>query len=158
MACLTTVEQEVGLVPFEVECTEFGLPPCRFDLPLSYIPECVLGCGSFGVVIGVNKKRQRLAVKKVHEAFADVLDGARLFREIKIMSHLDHPNLLALDNLFTSGREGQDVYIVSPRMHTNLRRTIELDLNQLTLQHIKFIVFQILQGLQYLHKCGLVHR
>jgi mitogen-activated protein kinase 1/3 len=148
---MTTNQQgDEGILTAELSCGNFALP-------VAYRPEYVLGHGGFGVVIGVSIEgsKKKYAVKKVGDAFSNVVDAKRLFRETRIMQHMRHPNLLPLSNLYMAN---EDVYVVSPGMDTNLKRVVEHDLRKLSLRHIKFILFQILAGLDFLHASDVVHR
>jgi serine/threonine protein kinase len=117
----------------------------------------IVGFGGFGVVLGVTdmSNGKQHAIKKVADAFCNTVDAKRLYREIKIMQHLAHPNLLSCQQIYV---EKDTVYVSSVKMDTNLKRVIDFDLRKLSLRHVKFCVFQILCGLKYLHSCGIVHR
>jgi mitogen-activated protein kinase 1/3 len=114
--------------------------------------------GAFGLVLGVRDSKGRmLAIKKVADAFDDVVNGKRLLREVMVMQHVHHRNVLSLRNLYM-GEDNNSVYIVSNLLHSNLKRLIQFDLKKLSQQHIKYILYQVLLGLQYIHACGLLHR
>jgi hypothetical protein len=128
-----------------------------FYIPERYKVKGLIGYGGFGVVLGVTdgEANKELAVKKIGDAFRDEVDSTRMLREVKVMRLVKHPNLLSMSHLYM---HGEDVYITSSRMETNLKRVIDRDLRQLSTQHVKYIAFQILAGLKYLHACGLLHR
>jgi hypothetical protein len=129
----------------------------EFLVPEECSADVILGYGGFGIVLGVtdNSTKEHLAIKKVSNAFHNHIDAKRLYREIKIMQHVDHPNLLSMRQCYI---DGNTVYVSSRKMDTNLKRVIDYDLQKLTLRHIKYCVFQVLCGLKYLHSCGIVHR
>jgi mitogen-activated protein kinase 1/3 len=129
-----------------------------FDINSGYEAKVVVGQGGFGLVLAVSDSNGcHFAIKKVGDAFADCVDGKRLLREILVMKHLCHPNILSLEHMYMNDKLNS-VYIVSVLMDSNLKKVIEKDLRKLTLKHLKFIMYQILCGLKYIHACGLIHR
>ena len=51
---------------------------------------------------------------------------------------------------------GRDIYLVFEYMSTDLYRTI--DENCLQDVHRKYVLYQLLKGLVYLHSAGIIHR
>ncbi len=135
-----------------------GRFPFSFVISAHFVPETVLGYGSFGVVVGVRDSRtgESLALKKISAAFRDECEVKRLLREFQVMDQLRHPNVLSLRYFYMDNLE--DVYFVSDRMDTNLKCVIDFDLKKLSLRHIKYVLYQILCGLKCIHECGLIHR
>lgn len=60
-----------------------------------------LGRGSYGAVAeGLDTwTGQRVAVKRITHLFRDARDAKRILREVTILRHLDHPNIIKLVNL-----------------------------------------------------------
>lgn len=60
-----------------------------------------LGRGSYGAVAeGVDTwTGRRVAVKRIHNLFRDARDAKRILREVTILRHLEHPNIIKLVNL-----------------------------------------------------------
>ena len=58
----------------------------------------VVGHGAYGVVVGAvdTESGEKVAIKKITNAFNDLLDAKRIAREIKLMRFLQHDNLVCL--------------------------------------------------------------
>ena len=65
------------------------------------LDKSLLGEGSYGVVISVDDTTtgEKYAIKKIPNVLADLGNGFRVYREIKIMNHCTHPNILSLINV-----------------------------------------------------------
>lgn len=55
-----------------------------------------LGTGAYGMVVSAQDRLtgRRIAIKKCANLFVDPVDARKIGREIRIMSQLDHPNIL----------------------------------------------------------------
>jgi nemo like kinase len=124
-------------------------------------PEQPIGYGSFGVVWSVVNSRtgQRAALKKIPSIHQSLLGCIRTFREVKILCELDNENLLSATDLIQPPvlEHFTDVYIMSPLMESDLHQII-VSAQQLTEDHVKVFVYQVLRGLKYLHSAGVIHR
>merc|ERR1719427_2565175 len=58
----------------------------------------MLGKGAYGAVCEVfdSKTQKKVAIKKNKGIFAELEDAKRILREIKLMSHFDHPDIVPL--------------------------------------------------------------
>jgi mitogen-activated protein kinase 1/3 len=58
----------------------------------------LIGRGAYGVVVSANDKKNdmKVAIKKVHNAFEDLIDAKRIVREIKLLGFFDHENIVSL--------------------------------------------------------------
>lgn len=142
--------------------------PVLFPLPLPIPqtiamldPEQPIGYGSFGVVWSVVDPctGHRSALKKIPSIHQSLLGCIRTFREVKILCELDNENLLSATDLIhpPALEHFTDVYIVSPLMESDLHQII-VSAQQLTEDHVKVFVYQVLRGLKYLHSAGVIHR
>jgi mitogen-activated protein kinase 1/3 len=68
----------------------------------------------------------KVAIKKVPNAFEDLIDAKRILREIKLLKYFDHENIISLlDVPRPETRVGyNDIYIVTDLMETDLHRVI----------------------------------
>lgn len=89
------------------------------------------------------------------------MDARRTLREIRILRTVKHENILDLLNVIydesVKDFEFGDIYLVTSYMDIDLFRIIRSG-QDLTDEHIKFIVYQILKSLKYLHSVQIVHR
>ncbi len=105
------------------------------------------------------KANLKVAVKKVPNAFDDLIDAKRILREIKLLSFFDHENIISLlDVPRPPSKTGyNDIYIVTDLMETDLHRVI-YSKQDLSDDHIQYFVYQILRGLLYMHSANVAHR
>ena len=82
-------------------------------------------------------------------------------REIMLMKNVSHKNLMQLLEIVTSKpsikTKNQSVYLVMEYMEHDISG-LSLAKFKFTLPQIKYIMYQILQGVQYLHKNEIIHR
>ena len=87
-----------------------------------------IGLGAYGVVCSAfdKKTNMKVAIKKVPNAFEDLIDAKRILREIKLLKYFDHENIISLlDVPRPDTRTGyNDIYIVTDLMETDLHRVI----------------------------------
>jgi len=99
------------------------------------------------------------AIKKITDAFEDLVDAKRILREAKLLRHFDHENVCGLRDMMNPPLEEpfNDIYIILDLMDTDLERIIGSN-NDLTDHHIQYFVYQILRGLKYIHSAKVIHR
>lgn len=115
-----------------------------------------VGMGAFGLVcLALDKLTgQNVAVKKIMKPFSTSVLAKRTYRELKLLKHLRHENLITLDDIFLSPLE--DIYFVTELQGTDLHRL--LTSRPLEKQFIQYFTYQILRGLKYVHSAGVIHR
>eukprot|EP00471_Norrisiella_sphaerica_P006571 CAMPEP_0184491512 /NCGR_PEP_ID=MMETSP0113_2-20130426/20589_1 /TAXON_ID=91329 /ORGANISM="Norrisiella sphaerica, Strain BC52" /LENGTH=397 /DNA_ID=CAMNT_0026875915 /DNA_START=47 /DNA_END=1240 /DNA_ORIENTATION=+ len=118
-----------------------------------------LGEGAYGMVVAGREveTRRKIAIKKITKFAEDLLDGMRILREIKLLQHLKHINIIRLRDIFGDYRNLDDIYLVFDRMETNMHDII-YSKNKLTDEHVKYFVWQLLCGVKYMHSAGIIHR
>jgi len=102
----------------------------------------------------------RVAIKKIPRAFDVDVDCKRLLREIMMLRHLRHANVLKLvDILPPRGAKGvwRDVYLVSELMDTDLHYVIHSK-QPLSDSHTRYFLYQILSGMRAIHAQKVLHR
>lgn len=118
-----------------------------------YELEKVIGEGTFGTVYS-SKFKDIPLVLKVIDLKKTEQDLDFFQREAKIMKLSMHPNVL---ELYTSFVEKNELVFVSPQMKINLKQLTNLR-KGISEKEMKFILKQVLQGLNYIHKSGFTHR
>mmetsp|Transcript_9942 Transcript_9942/g.14877 ORF Transcript_9942/g.14877 Transcript_9942/m.14877 type:complete len:573 (+) Transcript_9942:142-1860(+) len=122
-----------------------------------------IGDGSYGFVASAidSVTGRKVAIKKVTDTFADVVDAKRILRELKLLRHMKrHENIICLYDIMTDPPDSphfNDIYIVTNLMETDLDRIIRSH-QVLTDHHIQYFLYQILRGLKYVHSMNILHR
>lgn len=119
-----------------------------------------MGSGAYGTVASFKDPvtGEKFAVKKIQNAFDDLIDAKRILREIRLLRHFNHENIIRILDMYPpNGVEFEDIYIVTDLMETDLHRVI-YSKQQLTDEHAQYFVYQILRGLKYLHSANVIHR
>lgn len=127
--------------------------PFYVDSRYSYIK--TLGLGAYGIVCAAHDKvlNKKVAIKKVAKVFDELTDAKRIIREIRLMRNLRHENILTIVDMDEPENydEFNDVYIVTEFLDTDMDKLLR---NHKTLldSHRKFITYQLLKGLKYIHR------
>ncbi len=122
-----------------------------------------IGSGAYGVVISAkdSKSDKNCAIKMVPKAFSDEIDAKRILREIKLLKHMRHENIVQLVDMMPPNVQNledfRDVYLVTDLMETDLHRII-YSKQKLSIDHVQYFVYQVLRGLKYIHSCRVIHR
>ena len=115
------------------------------QLDLRYTPIKPLGKGAYGVVCSASDSvsNERVAIKKIGNAFENATDARRTLREIQLLRHLRHDNVVALHDVLRppSLAEFNDVYLVYELMDTDLHQIIRSP-QPLTDEHCQYFVYQ----------------
>lgn len=133
-----------------------------WEVPARYEHLTPLGAGAFGQVCSADDKErgcQPVAVKKLSRPFQTAVHGKRTFRELQLLQHMEHENVISLLDCFspdTSTSGFVDLYLVTPLTGFDLSTVIKSQ--TLSAEHIQFLTYQILRGLKYIHSAGIVHR
>jgi len=139
----------------------FVVSGTRFEVDERYQLIKPIGHGAYGVVVSANDSisGEKVAIKKIPRAFEDLVDAKRILREIKLLRHFDHENIISLKDIMRpeSLTKFEDVYMVSDLMETDLHRII-YSRQELTDDHVQYFVYQILRALKYLHSANVLHR
>jgi len=138
-----------------------------FEIEDKYNITDAIGLGAYGLVVSATEKTSKkkddpgtqLAIKKVEKPFEHKVLAKRTLRELKIMRLLQHDNIIQIDKiLLPKAREDfEDVYLCMPILEADLASIIKSS-QQLSEDLIKFLIYQILRGLKYIHSAGILHR
>ncbi|XP_073302225.1 mitogen-activated protein kinase 4-like isoform X4 [Primulina huaijiensis] len=133
-----------------------------FEVSNKYVPPLrPIGRGAYGLVCAaINKEtNEEVAIKKIGNSFDNCIDAKRTLREIKLLRHLDHENIIAIKDIIRPPKREafDDVYIVYELMDTDLHQVIRSD-QELTDDHCQYFLYQLLRGLKYIHSANVLHR
>jgi len=114
-----------------------------------YVLKKVLGRGAYGVVVSCLDKRTggRCAVKKVANAFDNATDARRTLREVLLLRHLLHENVVRLLEVLRppSLADFKDVYLVYELMDTDLHQILRSP-QPLTDEHCAYFLYQVCEA------------
>ncbi|ELU07082.1 hypothetical protein CAPTEDRAFT_214926 [Capitella teleta] len=124
-------------------------------------PDRPIGYGAFGVVWSVTDPRdgKRVALKKMPNVFQNLISCKRVYRELKMLCHFKHDNVLSAQDILQPPHIDffQEIYVVTELMQSDLHKII-VSPQPLTADHVKVFLYQILRGLKYLHSTRVLHR
>lgn len=87
-----------------------------FELDAKYIPIKPIGKGAYGIVCSARnaETNEKIAIKKIINAFENQTDARRTLREIKLLRLFAHDNIIALKDIMTpvTRTNFNDVYLV----------------------------------------------
>ncbi|KAH9284157.1 Mitogen-activated protein kinase 11 [Echinococcus granulosus] len=123
-----------------------------WTLPDRYSDLTSVGSGAFGVVCSAkdNLLQRMVAIKRIDKPFDTLEDAKRTYRELAIMAHMDHENVVTLVDAFTPQatlESFNEIFFVMPLMAGDLAEVLKhqvLDDDQIT-----FLVYQILRALKW---------
>lgn len=142
-------EVQVGYNKFYVDSRYSNLKP--------------IGDGAYGFVASAydSVTKEKVAIKKIKDAFSDLVDAKRILREMKLLRHFSsHENIINIIDIMTvppSSSHFKDIYIVTNLMESDLERIINSK-QQLSDQHYQYFLYQILRALKYIHSANVLHR
>lgn len=133
----------------------------KWTIPPRYSNLTPLGQGAYGLVCSADDEvtKQKVAIKKLSRPFATNVHAKRAYREIKLLKHVNHDNLIGLLDLFMEAKAPQDlndIYFSTNLMGTDLNNVLRTQ--ELGEEQIMFFTYQILRGLKYLHSANIMHR
>ncbi|KAD6453233.1 hypothetical protein E3N88_07938 [Mikania micrantha] len=133
-----------------------------FEVSRKYVPPIrPVGRGAYGIVCAATnvETREEVAIKKIGNAFDNRIDAKRTLREIKLLRHMDHENVIAIKDIIRPPQKENfnDVYIVYELMDTDLHQIIRSN-QPLADDHCRYFLYQILRGLKYVHSAHVLHR
>eukprot|EP00906_Rhabdomonas_costata_P014518 RCo020871 len=127
-----------------------------------YRLDSVIGKGSYGVVMAATdtqSQNAKVAIKRVSpEVFASPFLARRILREIALLAYFDHENIIGLHNIVRP--EGDDfdcIFIVLDILEMDLEQLERSD-QPITEEHVQYFTYQILRGLDVIHRAGVIHR
>ena len=132
----------------------------KFQVDSKYSILETIGEGTYGVVCSAvdNSTGHRVAIKKICDVFDVPAITKRTLRELKILKHFKHDNIIAIKEIIKPPADGfKDVYLVLDLMGSDLHHIIHSK-QTLTNEHLQYFLYQILRGLKYIHSANIIHR
>eukprot|EP00268_Persea_americana_P047335 TRINITY_DN4924_c0_g2_i1.p1 TRINITY_DN4924_c0_g2~~TRINITY_DN4924_c0_g2_i1.p1 ORF type:complete len:383 (-),score=56.00 TRINITY_DN4924_c0_g2_i1:503-1651(-) len=133
-----------------------------FEITSKYRPPILpIGRGAYGIVCSVlnSETNEMVAIKKIANAFDNHMDAKRTLREIKLLRHLDHENVVGIRDVIPppNPKAFNDVYVATELMDTDLHQIIRSN-QELSEEHCQYFLYQILRGMKYIHSANVIHR
>lgn len=114
-----------------------------------------IGDGTYGSVMkAINQKGDTVAIKKMKKKFHTWEECIEL-REVKSLKKLNHPNIVKLREVI---RENDELYFVFEYLDKNIYQLTKERKKPFPEAKVRNLIWQILQGLAYMHKMGYFHR
>ncbi|CAG0888505.1 unnamed protein product [Cyprideis torosa] len=132
-----------------------------WEVPERYKSLSPVGSGAYGQVCSATDTatKSQVAIKKLARPFQTKIHAKRTYRELRMLKHMKHDNVIALLDVFTNADDLEtfsDLYLVTELMGADLNCIIKTQ--RLSDDHIQFLIYQLLRGLKYIHSAGIVHR
>ncbi|XP_068163445.1 mitogen-activated protein kinase 11 isoform X2 [Antennarius striatus] len=132
-----------------------------WEVPERYQNLTPVGSGAYGSVCSAYDVvlRQKVAVKKLSRPFQSLIHSRRSYRELRLLKHMKHENVIGLLDVFSPAATLEDfneLYLVTNLMGADLNNIVKFQ--RLSDEHVQFLIYQLLRGLKYIHSAGLIHR
>ncbi|CRK97613.1 CLUMA_CG010999, isoform A [Clunio marinus] len=126
--------------------TEWEIPEYYDNLSFSHR-------SAFGIYcIAYDRKHKNAVEIKRWSISSNKETSRKAFLELKMLRHLTHNNIVKLTNSFYKDNK---LYLVMDVMQDNLNNIIRAQ--RLQSDDIRYIIYQISRGLNYLHSSGITH-
>ncbi|PVU92654.1 hypothetical protein BB561_003696, partial [Smittium simulii] len=116
-----------------------------------------IGEGSYGIVFKAQNRTtsEIVALKRIRLDNEDEGVPCTAIREISLLKELKHPNIIALNDVLHTEKK---LTLVFEYMDSDLKKFMDIcggDLDTFTIKHL---LYQLLCGVEYVHKNKILHR
>jgi len=149
-------DEHVGLLPESLSTPSSQLAP-TWPVGQRYLLGRLLGSGSYGSVCEAWDRKccRHVAVKQIEDIRRDGVHR-RILREVALLSHLQHPNIVKIYDL-PERPDPRRVYIVMERCDTDLSQVCSHACG-LSFPQARKLACGLVVGCRYLHSVGVYHR
>lgn len=125
------------------------------ELTERYEPVDIIGYGAFAMVVKATDKRsgEMVAIKHIQTKMGD---RQKFFRELNLTFRLKHPNLVRCIDVYCTNEQSSDIVLEFANKGTV--REVILPNKSIDQSIAIQIIYQILLGLNFAHKEGIIHR
>uniref|UniRef100_A0A3Q3XHZ5 mitogen-activated protein kinase n=1 Tax=Mola mola TaxID=94237 RepID=A0A3Q3XHZ5_MOLML len=122
-----------------------------WDVPKRYTALRPVGSGAYGTVCSAidQKTKEKIAIKKLYRPFQSLIHAKRAYRELRLLRHIQHENVICLLDVFTPDcmlEKFQTFYMVMPFVAQDLGRIMKR--RKLSDRIIVYLFYQLLRGLK----------
>ncbi|KAK1373640.1 Mitogen-activated protein kinase [Heracleum sosnowskyi] len=151
-----------GITTHGMKLVKYNVLGNIFQVPSKYVPPIKhVGCGAYGIVCRAtdSETKEEVAIKKIANAFDNRIDARGTLREIKLLCHMKHDNVIKIKDIMAPPEKENfvDVYIAYELMDADLNQVIRSS-QALTEDHCRYFLYQLLRGLKYIHSANVLHR
>lgn len=104
------------------------------------------------------KTNSKVAIKKIKIVSNENGMDVTAIREVKFLKELDHPNVIKMVDVFSSGSTTPSLNLVLEFLDTNLEALIKDKALIFTQADIKSWMAMLCRGMEYCHKNWVLHR
>mmetsp|Transcript_107713 Transcript_107713/g.335886 ORF Transcript_107713/g.335886 Transcript_107713/m.335886 type:complete len:400 (+) Transcript_107713:148-1347(+) len=144
-----------------LETNSYLVQGTKFEVDKRYRILEPISHDAYGIVCFAEDQEleEKVTIKKVESIFEHITVAKRTLRELRILRHLQHENVLQVKNIFMTSARGdfQEIYVISELMETDMATTLKSS-QVLSDEHCQFFVYQILRGMKYVHSAEVIHR
>lgn len=142
------------------ESTKNGL---KINEEYEFFPDETLGSGQFGVVYAGRDRisRRSVAIKIIDKHRFPPEQASHLKNEESILKTISNPGIVKLENVFETPH---NIFVIMEKLNgdlldmiVNYRNPLNGEVGRLSERITKFLIYQILMALGYLHKKNIVH-
>ncbi|CAE7874838.1 erkA, partial [Symbiodinium necroappetens] len=98
----------------------------------------------------------KISIRCVKQAFSDEEWAGNLVKEIYLLQHFKHENILKLLDVPPAFEDFNDICIMVEHMDIDLASVLRSS-QELTEEHCQYLTYQILRALSYMHSAGVIH-